>query len=267
MPAFFYKRLRDYYLQVGSVLRGEAEAAAIFPNGSNRGSSREETYADFLRQHAPSKCNVLSGGFLFGLDGSESGQLDIIITNDTAPQFRMGKLAFAPVDGCIGVASIKSTLDKKELEDCLRGFAKIPHLDPGATKPNPQLKGIDLSDWPLKIIYASEGIAPDKLAQHLDTFYLENPDIPLGRRPNAIHVAGKYFFMRLAHNHRVWDRNLSEHLTFPPGTFRYFVTDADLQAIVWVIEDLQCRASAASHVLFSYSKIIHKVSDLPLTDS
>jgi hypothetical protein len=41
----------------------------------------------------------------------------------------MGNLALAPVDGCIGVASIKSTLDKKELEDCLEGFAKgiAPH--------------------------------------------------------------------------------------------------------------------------------------------
>jgi hypothetical protein len=35
----------------------------------------------------PSKCKVVSGGFLFGLDGAESGQLDIIVTNDTALQF------------------------------------------------------------------------------------------------------------------------------------------------------------------------------------
>ncbi|MHA1572078.1 MAG: hypothetical protein ACTSWM_09665 [Alphaproteobacteria bacterium] len=28
----FYDRLRDYYIKVGEVLRGEADAASIFPN-------------------------------------------------------------------------------------------------------------------------------------------------------------------------------------------------------------------------------------------
>ncbi len=65
----------------------------------------------------PSKCNVFLGGFLFGEDGDESKQLDVIISTDTSPKYDFhnsggkGK-SFAPVEGCLGVASIKSFLDK-----------------------------------------------------------------------------------------------------------------------------------------------------------
>jgi hypothetical protein len=50
----FLKRLENYYHAVGQVLRSEAEAAAVFPNSTDVGSSREEVYAKFLRTHVPS---------------------------------------------------------------------------------------------------------------------------------------------------------------------------------------------------------------------
>ena len=78
-----------------------------------RPNERERIYAEFLRQHAPSKCNVFLGGFLFDDDGSESSQLDVIVTTDTAPRFDFhnpdgGGKSFSPVEGTLGVASIKS---------------------------------------------------------------------------------------------------------------------------------------------------------------
>ena len=76
MPKDFYTRLRSYYKKVGEVLRGDADAASIFPNTSEIGIARELVYAEFLRNHAPSKCNVFLGGFLFHLDGTESKQLE-----------------------------------------------------------------------------------------------------------------------------------------------------------------------------------------------
>lgn len=54
----FFQRLRNYYQDVAAVLRGEAKPASIFPNTTDVGMSRERIYAEFLRQHAPSKCNV-----------------------------------------------------------------------------------------------------------------------------------------------------------------------------------------------------------------
>jgi len=84
MAQDFYTRLHDYYEKVTGVLRDEADIASVFPNPSDIGEALEKIYANFLRQHAPSKCNVFLGGFLFHADGSESKQMDVIVTTDTA---------------------------------------------------------------------------------------------------------------------------------------------------------------------------------------
>ena len=99
------------------------------------------------------------GGFLFGENGDESKQLDIIISTDTAPRYNFhnsdgkGK-SFGPVEGCLGVASIKSTLDKSQLEDSLNGIASIPKTQPIGNRANPALLIKNYEDWPYKIIYA-----------------------------------------------------------------------------------------------------------------
>jgi hypothetical protein len=48
MSAEFFDRLKQYFESVGSVLRGEAAAASIFPNSTDLGQSRELIYADFF---------------------------------------------------------------------------------------------------------------------------------------------------------------------------------------------------------------------------
>lgn len=78
-------RLKKYYIEVGNVLRGQADSASILPNPTDVGMSRERVHVEFLRLHLPSSCNVLFGGFLFNLDGDESKQLDLIVTSDSSP--------------------------------------------------------------------------------------------------------------------------------------------------------------------------------------
>src|SRR5688500_18060979 len=87
MPDNCLDQLRNYYLAVAKILRGEADAASVFPNTTDIGMSRERVYKEFLKQHAPSKCNVFLGGYLFDEDGAASKQLDVIITTDTTPRF------------------------------------------------------------------------------------------------------------------------------------------------------------------------------------
>ena len=131
MPKPIYKRLAEYYVKVAEVLRGEASVASIFPNTTDIGLSREGIYAELLRNHVPSKCNVFLGGFVFDEDGNESKQLDIIVSTDTTPRFRPtpgSAKSFSPIEGTIGIISIKSKLDKKELNDALDGIASIPPM-------------------------------------------------------------------------------------------------------------------------------------------
>lgn len=267
MPTSFFQRLREYYLEVAAVLRGEAKAASIFPNSTDVGATRERIYAEFLRQHAPSKCNVSFGGFLFGENGDESGQLDVIITTDTTPRFNFhnkdgqGK-TFSPVEGTLGVASIKSTLDKKELWNALEGIAAIPPSAPLVGRVNPQLNLPNQDDWPYKIIYASDGISHQTLLDHTLDFYARNPSIPNGRRPNLIHVSGRYVIFRAIAGMSTTDQTTGMSRELPIGEFTAWTRDSDLQAILWVLHALQQRATASAHILYSYNQLINQVGSL-----
>jgi len=264
----FFSRLRTYYLDVAAVLRGEATAASIFPNSTDIGMSRERVYAEFLKHHAPSKCNVMFGGFLFGDDGSESGQLDVLVTTDTTPRFDfnnkdgLGK-TFSPVEGTLAIASIKSTLNKNELIEALSGIAKIPPTGSleGRVDFSVSIPGYD--DWPYKIIYASDGIAAQTLLQHLAEFYVENDKIPISRRPNIIHVSGKYVIFRAIAGMRIWDINQQKNVPLAEGAFHLFTKDPDLQGMLWTLDQIQQRANASTHIAYTYGNLINQVNGLP----
>ena len=262
----FY-RLRSYYMKVAEVLRGEADAASIFPNATDIGISRELVYAEFIKQHAPSKCNVFSGGFLFDEDGAESNQLDIIITTDTAPRFNFhnqngaGK-SFSPVEGTLGVVSVKSKLDKRELADALQGIASIPPTKPLGDRVNEASRIEKYDDWPMKIVYASGGIAPSTLLEHLNEFYLKNSSIPLNRRPHFVHIAGSCLIIRAQEFMTLLNRDAGTSAQPAIGSYYLVTTDPDLQAIVWTLDQLQKNTAASTHIRFSYGFIVNKVSNL-----
>ncbi len=247
------------------MLRGEAESASVFPNTTDIGQSRELIYAEFLRQHAPSKCNVFLGGFLFHDEtGDESKQLDVIVTTDTTPRFDflnpagIGK-SFSPVEGTLAVASIKSTLDKKQLIDALEGIASIPPSKEIHGKKPPQLKidGADdwgCEEWPYKIIYASDGIAGTTLREHLCTYFSQHPEISLSRRPDVIHVAGKYVIFRIRQGMSIQNSDGSQ-VPLAVGDYHVLTTNPDIQAIVWVLDELQKRSLLSTYIAFDYRSL------------
>ncbi len=269
MTQNFFSRLRGYYEHVGAVLRGQAETASVFPNSTDIGTSRERVYAEFLRLHAPSKCNVFLGGFLFDMKGNESKQLDVLVTTDTTPRFDFhnkdgaGK-SFCPVEGTLGVASIKSVLDKSQLEDALKGFASIPPTEVIAGRETLGVNIVNYEDWPYKILYASAGIAPATLLKHLRTFYEENPHIPVSRRPQIVHVAGQCLLLRIVSGMSLFDGPSGEPHQAPPiGTYQLITRTPDLQAITVVLDALQQFAQASTHILFSYEGLMDRVNRAP----
>jgi len=257
MAQNFFDRLRDYYLDVAKVLRGEAAAASIFANTSDIGLAREKVYLEFLKQ---------LGGFLFDDEGAESKQIDIIVTTDTTPKFDFhnqdgsGK-SFSPVEGTLGIASIKSSLDKDQLFDALAGIASIPptkSLD-GRLSLGVQITGYD--DWPYKIVYSSDGLKGATILEHLKTYYDQHPEIPISRRPNIIHVAGKYVIVRAMKGMKI-NKPGMEEITPEIGTFAYLDRDADLQAILWVLHSLQQKASHSAEISYNYLHYMKKIHGL-----
>jgi hypothetical protein len=268
MSVPFIARLRNYYTKVAAVLRGEADAASVFPNTTDVGMSRERVYAEFLKQHAPSKCDVFFGGFLFDEDGAESKQLDIIVTTDTAPRFHFqntdgsGK-AFSPVEGTLGVVSVKSNLDRSQLFDALGGIASIPPMRSLEGRVNLLLRIKNYDDWPLKVIYATRGIAPATLLSHLNEYYAANPEIPVNRRPHLIHVAGSCLIARAVERMSMHTPSTGTRKTLTIGSYYLLTTEPDLQAVVWVLDMLQVNASASTQILFSYGNLLNKVVGAP----
>ena len=189
------------------------------------------------------------------------------MTTDTTPRFDFhnpvgsGK-SFSPVEGTLGVVSIKSNLSKNELIDALSGIASIPATKPLEGRVNVLLKIKNYDDWPLKVIYATDGISMKTLLKHIDEYYTDNATIPLTRRPNFIHVAGKYLIVRAAEGMSLQNKYTGKVSTLTEGQYYPVTTDADVQAIMWTLNELQQRTSVSAQILFSYGEIINKVSGL-----
>ena len=262
MAKEFYRRLHSYFLEVGKVLRNEADVASIFPNTTDRGMSRENVYAKVLRDHLPPICNVKLGGFVFGLDGSESKQLYIIISNDKSIQFNHlltddGGKSFSCVEGCIGVASVKSSLDKKQLLESLDNLASLPDKTPIGIRNLIGREVLNYEDWPYKIIFASDGLNPDTLLAHLNNYYITNPEIPLNKRPNIIHVAGSCNIIKVMSNNTKL-RNGEELVV---GSYHLQTSSPDVFGLGQAIADMQAMAMASNFIAYEYSAVVNNLPE------
>ncbi|MDQ5937507.1 MAG: hypothetical protein QG574_4866 [Cyanobacteriota bacterium erpe_2018_sw_21hr_WHONDRS-SW48-000092_B_bin.40] len=190
-----FGRLWKYYADVATSLSSSSSSASIFPNTTDIGASREWIYAKFLKNHLPSICDIFFGGFLYGSDGTESKQMDVIVTSNLSQRFRAfeeGK-SFACVDGSIAAVCIKSTLNTRELINSLENLASIPSLC--------TINKEELSDYeklPVKIIYAPDGMSGKNLFEAIYNFYETNSNIPYRSKPDIIHVNKKYVFIKAA---------------------------------------------------------------------
>lgn len=253
----FFERLKRYFSAVAEVLRGEADAASIFPNTTDIGIARECIYAEVLRKHLPSSCNVFLGGFLFDQNGNESDQIDIIVTNGSSLQFSLhtdgpGK-AFACVDGCVAVVSVKSMLDSAGLVDALENIASIPDKQPFETLP--QIIIPFYEDWPYKVIYASNGIQLPNLLQSVHKFYDEHQDIPVHKRPHLIHVAGKYVIARIANK----GEQTRGGTVLAPSSFHPIADTTDVLALLKAITSIQGIVVASKYVMCEYKSMIDNI--------
>jgi len=97
------ERLINYFEAVSKVLDSQMAASDVFPNTTDKGTSREDFFEEFLRHHAPSRCEVVKGGYIFDSDNRESKQIDLLVINDAAVRFTpSGGKSFNAVEACLG---------------------------------------------------------------------------------------------------------------------------------------------------------------------
>ena len=227
-------------------------------NPTGIGAEREEVYRAFLERHLPKMCDVFLGGYVFDLQGNYSKQIDIIVTGDNTPRFRLsaGDRYIAPLEGTIGVVEIKSKLDKTTLDNALHNCASIPSMpdSKGILAPILRMKREDWEDWPFKIIFAFDGIDSETLCAHIAKFYKDNPSVPVTRRPNLIHVLRKYVVARSSTNVKV--TSVSGEVTDETTDGSYFPIEigADVSAMVATLNDLQEKAFFSNYLMYKYGK-------------
>lgn len=259
MAGPFYQRLKLHYESIGETLKAQAKSSAIFPNNPDSGSSREKAYLSFLRKQRPSSCNIIEGGFLFDLDGRESKQIDIIVTNHTSIRYRLpieeATKEFACVEGALAVVSMKSTLNTPELFKALEEMASIPSTAPLKGRIPFFVNIPNYADWPYKIIYAHEGIALETLCKSLNKFYLDCPNIPFSRRPNLIHVNGIGCVVRIVPG----GEKLRNGDTVPEHTFHQISDLTNVYALKRAIDNIQSNAVLSQYILLNYSEMIDKI--------
>lgn len=250
----FYRRLNSYLGGLVKYLAGVGDVHDVFPNAADVGDVREKNYVRALQFQLPLISSTFFGGYVYSQDGSTSGQIDAIITAGDSPRFNLysqkddGK-SFAPIGSCLGIACLKSTLDKKMLIDSLENIASLPNIHPGERE---VVVGATLPDefsFPFRIVFALTGTEIDTTLKNVEDFYRENPTIPDSKKPNCIHVLGKGFLLlKSARIGNVFDLETQNEVD--NGRYGSPLNYTDEMALLWVISQLQnnCSFSKLMHV-------------------
>jgi len=247
-------------MALGRALAANQDLTGILPNPSDKGLSRELAYVEILRQLLPASCQVVLGGYVFGQDGTESRQMDVLVFSDLALQYGITagsstSKSFTCVDGTVGVVSIKTYLDGQEIGDALDCISSLPQklaLD-GRIPKSVELGGYE--EWPYKVIFAYGGLKADTVLKHIETFYESNPSIPDTRRPNVVHVLGRYCIIRTSPQGE--ETRLGRKL--PPGAFMIADNDPDFLGFVKGITNMHRIAMAMRWVITDYADLFDKV--------
>ncbi len=253
MPKPFFSRLVNYYNSVAAVLRGESDAADIFPNTTDKGGAREQLYVDFLQDHLPSACNAKLGGFVFNQAGEESKQIDVIVSTDMCPQFNVGQKSFACIDGVLAVVSIKSMLDSAGIRDAITNIASVPQHRIDYPWNKIVIDDPMIAMWPLKIIYAIDGVSVETLQETISEFNHPKQRIPKNRLPDVIHVAGKYSLRRS------WVDIVHDGRKIPACSYGTFTAEVDAACLAIVVERIQQLCLASRFIPYNFSDYVYRM--------
>lgn len=170
---------QKYFQGIADEISNTKNISSIFPNMTDVGDARENIFLKFLKLHLPTRCSVVRGGGIFDLNGNISNQIDILVVNDFALKFSYfeqhsdNSKNIQAIEGCLAAISIKSTLNKKELENALDNLASIPPMPADIVNCiSPQLTNRDTYlNFPRKIIFAFSGQSVETTLKQINEFY------------------------------------------------------------------------------------------------
>ena len=264
MPDTYYD-LAKHFERIATELKAQALQSSILGNSSGVGTDREEVYRGFLERHLPKNCDAFLGGYVFDMEGIKSKQIDIIVTAGPTPRFLLADEGrhIAPLEGTIATIESKTMLDSAALRDSLDKCASIPPMPSQESIVPPMLRipQAKWDDFPFKIIVAYDGNSKENICENINEFYRVNDDIPRYRRPNLIHVIGKYFIMRMTEGFHVVNSDGTTDPNQPNvGTYRWFDRGPDAIAIALTLSTLQSNAFLSNFLKYDFDNWINQIS-------
>lgn len=122
--------VKKYYQRFAEQMLSEvANISEAISHAGEKGRNNEQILSDFLKRYLPQRFSVDTGQVV-AADGSMSSQTDIIIhdRSNTPALFLGGASVLVPIETTYAVISVKTTLDKRELESAVSQIASVRRL-------------------------------------------------------------------------------------------------------------------------------------------
>jgi hypothetical protein len=148
---------------------------------------------------------------------------------------------------------VKSYLSSAELLNALGNLASLPDKEPlSKERLAVVFNTFYYENWPFKIIYASDGISEESLKIELNKYYKNNPSIPPEKRPDLIHVAGKYYVMKMIPGLEIeYEEGIQ-----PTKDPMVSTNDPDVCALAYAVDSIHDIAFQSKFIIFRYNKIL-----------
>jgi hypothetical protein len=121
--------LEGYYPNLTEKMFAEMSVSASIEHAGEQGRNNEKILMDYLKAHLPTRYSVTTGKVV-SADGDQSAQTDIIIVdrlNSPALVTTHG-WDLVPVEATVGVISVKTTLNRSEMQNAVDQIASVRRL-------------------------------------------------------------------------------------------------------------------------------------------
>ncbi|MFU2035873.1 DUF6602 domain-containing protein [Bordetella avium] len=255
-------RIQNYFNGVADKIASSSLIASTAQHRPDIGSNREDIIRDFLLRHLPRRLTATLGGQIISHDSRESGQVDVIISNDLGVRFEENEKTFVTAESIAGAVTVKSSLNQATLTDALANLATIPEpskdlLSFKLLRPSANEGFLELH--PSLYVFAYDGISGEKCLSYVNEFYSSHPEIPLRRYPKGI-IVNRQYMIRFFRNEQLSSTGYRIH----KDTFFLMQVEGSLRGypFIQILNDLSSYADWLNHMNVSVYQYFNAGYDL-----
>jgi len=117
--------VEDYFINQANVLDAAYKASVVNNHPGDTGTNREDILQNWLAKHIPRTSIPEIGGEIIDSTGYSSKQIDLVVYNNTYPQFGANKKSYFFTEGVVYAIQVKSILTSGQLEDAVKNLASV----------------------------------------------------------------------------------------------------------------------------------------------